>query len=69
MLEKTSEYEYFSKFALMDEGVEFLRLQNQSKKTTLDANEKKLVHFCNCNQEFISESNFWVPSKIYSFGR
>lgn len=37
MLEKTAEYEYYSKFALMDDGVEFLRLQNQSKKTTLDA--------------------------------
>lgn len=71
MLEQTAEYEYFSKFALMDSGVQFLRVHNQNKKTTIDAvmNSKKLVHFCNCNKEFASESDFWVPEKVYSFGK
>ena len=70
MLEKTAEYEYFSKFALMDDGVEFLRQPNLFKKTGLDADQKdKKVHFCSCNKEFIPESSFWVPTKIYNFGK
>ena len=54
----------------MDDGVEFLRHPNTNKKTSLDAAmAKKPIHFCTCNKEFISESAFWVPEKIYSFGK
>jgi HJR/Mrr/RecB family endonuclease len=70
MLEQTSEYEYFSKFALLDDGIEFLRQPNQRKKSFLDAaSAKKPMHFCTCNKEYISESTFWVPEKIYAFGK
>ena len=53
MLEKTSEYEYFSKFAMIDDGIEFLRHPNQSKKSSFDAENqksKKNIHFCSCNK-------------------
>jgi len=54
----------------MDDGVKFLRQPNLNKKTSLDtAMAKKPLHFCSCNKDFISESSFWVPEKIYSFGK
>ena len=56
----------------MDDGVEFLRQPNQLKKSALDADQKAkktIIHFCSCNKDFIAESNFWVPDKMYSFGK
>jgi hypothetical protein len=32
-------------------------------------NNGSVVHFCTCNKAFIPESSFWVPDKVYSFGR
>lgn len=55
MLERTAEYEYFSKFALMDDGIEFLLNPNQIKKSSLDLSlAKKPMHFCTCNKDYIS---------------
>jgi hypothetical protein len=54
----------------MDDGIEFLLQPNQSKKSSLDASlAKKPLHFCTCNKEYISESSFWVPEKVYSLGK
>lgn len=71
MLQNTAEYHYFSKFAELDNGIHFLRYPNQTKKSQFDANngKKKNVHFCTCNKEFIPEAAFWVPEKIYKFGK
>jgi hypothetical protein len=72
MLQSTSEYKDFARFALDDDGVRFLNNANKDLKTKLDnAPNKNLqsIHFCTCNKAFIPESGFWVPDKVYSFGK
>lgn len=51
MLQTTSQYEYFAKFGLADNGIEFLRQPISGKRTTLDGTDnKKMMHFCSCNR-------------------
>lgn len=60
----------FANFALDDGCVRFLHEMNKKAKTKIDRPEKaSSFHFCTCNKEFIPESGFWVPEKIYSFGK
>lgn len=50
MLETTAEYHYFSKFGLIDDGLQFLTWPNQNKKSPIDlVDVRKPVHFCSCN--------------------
>ncbi len=70
MLKNTSEYSTFADFAIEDNGIRFLHGANKKHKSKLDEAKKKsgVLHFCTCNKEFIPESGFWVPEKVYSFG-
>ena len=71
MLEATDEYKNFAKLALEDGGVR--HLGNVGKKSKIsgvnDESHGRMVHFCSCNKEFIPEENFWVPEKVYDFGK
>lgn len=69
MLQTTNEYQQFANLALEDDGVRFLHSMNQKVKTHIDTSKKISLHFCTCNKEFIPESGFWVPDKVYSFGK
>ena len=72
MLQSTVEYQDFAKFALDDDGVRFLHKVNKDTKSKLDNPPNKnsqTIHFCTCNKAFIPESGFWVPEKVYSFGK
>lgn len=55
MLQGTSEYQTFAKFALDDDGVRFLHMTNKNIKTRLDTPgvQCSQFHFCTCNKAFI----------------
>jgi len=74
MLQATEEYRDFAMFALGDERVRFLQEVNkEKKKSKLDVdgrvNTGRVIHFCSCNKDFIQENTFWVPEKVYDFGK
>ena len=69
MLQTTNEYQQFANLALDDNGVRFLHAVNEKQKSHIDTSKKLVLHFCTCNKEFIPESGFWVPEKVYSFGK
>lgn len=69
MLQTTSEYQQFANLALDDNGVRFLNEVNKKIKSGLDTKNRAVLHFCTCNKEFIPESGFWVPQKVYDFGK
>ena len=69
MLETTAEYQQFAHLALEDDGVRFLHSVNKKIKTHIDSTKKASLHFCTCNKDFIPESGFWVPDKVYSLGK
>ena len=69
MLQTTEEYQQFANLALDDNGIRFLNAVNTKIKSSLDTKEKTKLHFCTCNKEFIPESGFWVPEKVYSYGK
>lgn len=69
MLQTTNEYQQFANLALDDNGVRFLNTVNKKIKSAIDSKEKSTLHFCTCNKEFIPESGFWVPEKVYTYGK
>ena len=69
MLQTTEEYQQFANLGLDDNGVRFLNSVNKKVKSFLDTKEKTKLHFCTCNKDFIPESGFWVPDKVYSYAK
>ncbi len=71
MLEATEEYKNFAKLALEDDGVRHLGKVGKKSKLSggNDESHGRMLHFCSCNKDFIPEENFWVPEKVYDFGK
>lgn len=69
MLQTTNEYQQFANLGLEDNGVRFLNEVNKKIKSSLDTKQRTTLHFCTCNKEFIPESGFWVPEKVYNYGK
>jgi hypothetical protein len=67
----------FADLAVNDNGVRFLHHVNKVNKSKIDtnagnsksSNPSAHMHFCTCNKAFIPETSFWVPEKVYSFGK